>query len=580
MTTNANRTISDLRHEGLVDIAAIGRARQSSLSRWSKENDAQRAVNGTGGSFAFHTGAEKAPWWELTFEPPRRASHVALENRRSPDLRYRADRLTIDVEDAEGRVHQAYTGQRRFGTEADGDPLIVPLDLSAPLRRVRITAHTGGEPFHLSRVAVLSERERPASALPLVIANRRDGFGERLKAILNAMVIAQALPGRFRFGWLSGWRHLEEWHSIHSVEDTFDAAFVEEHFMSAREISDLHTLPISAAGSAAAKPDGYIVTQGTLGSQAPGLFELDGNFSRIQPCFEQIKFAPPLEKVRELARSIPLEAASTVALHLRAGDIIYGPYRKTGLFHRKACPYPIAEEIAADTKRQGRSLVVFGQDERLIQYFADRYGATSARAIAEDHELDRMQQALFDLCLMARCGTIVSGTSGFAVLATWISGRKGVHPYRYFDAARTQEILETAALGERSDERISPLQKAFACWAAFNFNGRIIAEGETSMRILHQAIQHDPDNDLFRLATACSLIASGGFQAGERILAERLQQCDSKQALRKTLDSKDATGQPVLREYIPYLDVAAEKDCPSAAWCLAVLQSHMEGEQA
>jgi hypothetical protein len=59
--------------ENLTDIAPLGRAIQSSLSKWSKPNDAQKAVmNISDVNFAFHTDKKQNPWWELTLGKPRR----------------------------------------------------------------------------------------------------------------------------------------------------------------------------------------------------------------------------------------------------------------------------------------------------------------------------------------------------------------------------------------------------------------------------------------------------------------------------------------------------------------------------
>jgi hypothetical protein len=51
---------------GLENLAIGKPASQSSLSRWSRPNDAQGAVNGrrTGG-FGFHTDDEAAAWWRV-----------------------------------------------------------------------------------------------------------------------------------------------------------------------------------------------------------------------------------------------------------------------------------------------------------------------------------------------------------------------------------------------------------------------------------------------------------------------------------------------------------------------------------
>ena len=51
--------------ENLIDVGNKGIASQSSLSKWSKENDATRALLPLiKNNFAFHTDKQDFPWWQ------------------------------------------------------------------------------------------------------------------------------------------------------------------------------------------------------------------------------------------------------------------------------------------------------------------------------------------------------------------------------------------------------------------------------------------------------------------------------------------------------------------------------------
>ena len=66
-----------INNENLIDVGRFGKASQSSLSKWSKENDAQRAVDGTiSKDFSFHTGNEFEPWWKIEFSRPFNIQHI------------------------------------------------------------------------------------------------------------------------------------------------------------------------------------------------------------------------------------------------------------------------------------------------------------------------------------------------------------------------------------------------------------------------------------------------------------------------------------------------------------------------
>ncbi|MDR2080609.1 MAG: hypothetical protein LBP54_01825, partial [Campylobacteraceae bacterium] len=81
--------------ENLTDIAPLGKATQSSLSQWSKIDDAQRAVIELGAvNYAFHTDKEQNPWWELTLDKPRFVEYIILHNRKDM-CKEKARKLTV-----------------------------------------------------------------------------------------------------------------------------------------------------------------------------------------------------------------------------------------------------------------------------------------------------------------------------------------------------------------------------------------------------------------------------------------------------------------------------------------------------
>ncbi|MDR3177343.1 MAG: hypothetical protein LBT96_00010 [Campylobacteraceae bacterium] len=95
---NITKTLCE--SENLIDIAPLGKATQSSLSQWSKPNDAQRAVTDVGNvTFAFHTNKEQNPWWILTFDKPKHIEYIILHNRRDA-YQERSQRLTIELYDS------------------------------------------------------------------------------------------------------------------------------------------------------------------------------------------------------------------------------------------------------------------------------------------------------------------------------------------------------------------------------------------------------------------------------------------------------------------------------------------------
>lgn len=570
----------------LVDIGKTAEAFQSSLSRWSQGDDAQNAVIGVDRDFAFHTDTEDAPWWSLAFAQPQKLQYLVLENRRTARFRHWADHLAIEIETPQGTqtVHDAV---EPFGIAREDNALVVPLAEHGAVIKLTVTARTGGGPLHLSRVRVFAKAEDvPAQSLqttpPLIIANRADGFGERLKAVLNAMVVADRLPGVFRFGWREMTQNIAVWHDVLPAQETFSAEFLDQYFLSLEDIvalapvrmSDAVTrLPVHAAQS-------YLVSQARLETQCPSLLDAQTE-AAFGACFERIAFVPHLERARAYAEAVDLSGtAGSVALHLRAGDIIFGRYRKMGRYHRKVCAFPIAEQIAADMQAQGRPLVLFGQDGELISYLAERYGAISAASFAQEQAFDSQQQALFDICLMARCDDIICGSSGFATLSCWIGRVKPQNPYRYYDATRTLELLEQAGAVETpGDPRISDLQRSFAIWLAFLESGRTVADTPHYVRLLDRAIALDPDNEYFKIVKACSLIHAQQPAQAERILSECITAEATHADVLAILKGIHPDGTSHIEELLPYLEKSAQTDHPAAALYVALCKKALGNTQ-
>jgi hypothetical protein len=141
------------KREHLIDIAPLGKAKQSSLSKWSKPDDAQHAISiKRSNDFAFHTEKEEKPWWELTLDIPRFVEYIVIHNRKEA-YQERSRKLSVEVFDGK-QYHQIYQGDMLFGSEPNGLPLILPVKYSKKIEKIKITLQAN-EYLHLSRVNVL-----------------------------------------------------------------------------------------------------------------------------------------------------------------------------------------------------------------------------------------------------------------------------------------------------------------------------------------------------------------------------------------------------------------------------------------
>jgi hypothetical protein len=134
------------------DIARGKPATQSSLSQWSRPNDAQGAVDGTlTGSFAFHTGFDANPWWQVDLQTTVAIDEVLVFNRLDSG-RERAYPFVLKLGSETGDFREVYCQRGiRFGG-LDGKPARIELG-GAPARYVRIELPGEGY-LHLDGVEI------------------------------------------------------------------------------------------------------------------------------------------------------------------------------------------------------------------------------------------------------------------------------------------------------------------------------------------------------------------------------------------------------------------------------------------
>jgi hypothetical protein len=138
---------------GRVNLALGKPASQSSTSEWSRANDAQGAVDGViNGGYAFHTGNQANPWWQVDLGAPYRLSEVRLYNRLDCcGERARTVQILLSEDGRAWRTAYRHNGSV-FGGK-DGKPLVVSLN-GETARHVRLRLN---EPnwFHLDEVEVM-----------------------------------------------------------------------------------------------------------------------------------------------------------------------------------------------------------------------------------------------------------------------------------------------------------------------------------------------------------------------------------------------------------------------------------------
>jgi hypothetical protein len=505
---------------GLVNIAPHGRASQSSTSKWSRQHDAQRAVMDVDTEFAFHTDVEDEPWWHLEFDGLQHPEYIIISNRHRPEFQDLAETLRVEESEDGTTWTLVHAGRVSFGASASGGlPLILPCRSQSPVRHIRLSL-AERNPFHLSSVCVLAKQlvAPHRTGVTTFVANRSDGFGERLKSIVNAMALAHHFDGKFIVKWGRMSAENSAGHAIGGASEIFSSEFTSNHF---GPVKGGISLDKFMKGGAETPPDGapVIVPQGSLINTYPSL-RPSISATVLSETFGKIKFSDQLQVAIDAAQNLDISPGA-VGIHLRAGDIIYGKYRFNARYGNKVVPYPICLQFIKEQQHQSNQIVLFGQDEDLCRQISKATGAIFAADFHKTSGFNVYQAALFDIIAMSRCTRVVAGKSGFSQIAGVVGGFKTTEPQSVLPAEQAASVmLDTVITGGAGHSQAvspSPLQAAFTAWYSFHVYKKFLTP-ENRISLLRHALRADPVNAFYAVVLALELFENGHAEEGYELI--------------------------------------------------------------
>ena len=320
-------------------------------------------------------------------------------------------------------------------------------------------------------------------------SSRTDGFGERLKSLLNAMVLADYFNSDFKFTWAVS-SYLGETHAVSSPEETFSDTFIASHMVNQLpenvvDLSDVENLVFPKTHTAL----NVKVSQVNLFRLYPSLDEKISD-SVFADAFRKINFSIPILEAINLANNICLPE-SCVSIHLRSGDIVYGRYRFDDRYTNKVISYAQADYLINTFNKNNTKVVLFGQNESVCHYFAEKYDCLYFGGDKSVAALSSLQQAIFDMVLMSRTNKIYAGNSGFSQLAELIGKAKICSAEDDFDQKQMAEYIGRL-LDSDEVKKFDDFQNAFSCWHyVFHFNG--VMSQESAIKYLNKAITFTGD---------------------------------------------------------------------------------------
>lgn len=355
---------------------------------------------------------------------------------------------------------------------------------------------------------------------PLFVLDKKDGFGERLRGLVNAFILQEMYGGEVRFTWHQLGKELSKFHDINPASETFSDAFVKRHLITRNQCDALDLSPLPEAVEKIRRGEKNVaaqVVQNPLDRQIRDqVVDLD-LLEMGRRAFRKIEFSPPLKTIWDRAQEAKLPE-NPVAIHIRAGDVVYSTYRFSDDFRVKVICYPLIEHLIGEIKAAGGTPVLFGQDSALQGWLADRHAIRLASETWAAMNLSSLELAVFELGLISRCQRIICGNSGFPLLAAQAAGLKGENPYHMRPKKESAELVERCMLDTPIEGEPHPLQKAFACRSVFFLRNKKVAETPEEFTLLEKALALDPENAYYAISLACSLFDQNRIDEGEETL--------------------------------------------------------------
>lgn len=493
--------------ESLIDVGNQGIATQSSYSKWSKPDDPQRAVSGElFDDFAFHTEKELNPWWQIEWNEPVKLQHIIINNRKRKPLDKRAINIRVLIVDDKDECICIYAGKSIFGSLPNSLPLILSLQNEYVIRKIRIILD-GEDYFHLSGIHTLKKVSLQEKEGQLIFfANRTDGFGERMRAILNAMNLAKQYSGNFYFYWQD--TITTDFQVIDAPKTVFDVDFMKKHILSYNKsvnlinISDVKEMSFEKLK----KYDGILVQQGN---------------SSFKDVFNDVGFSNQLLCAKQVAESITF-SQKVVAIHLRMGDIVYGRWHHSNIFYYKVIPIYVVPKLIEKFKNAGFDVVIFGQDDNFGQYVSKLYDVFYVDDLI-DSEFNELQRAFFEIILMSRCEKIIAETSGFSTLAALI-GDVPVESYKkYLSDVDKFSLLNRAMMidGLLDVPHVNPILRAFTISHFLNDHLQNI-ELKDKVKLIDECVVCEPNNSYYSLMQSALYYEFGRNKEADILLYNEL----------------------------------------------------------
>lgn len=409
----------------------------------------------------------------------------------------------------------------------------------------------------------------------VAVADRPDGLGARLCAIFNALLVSEITGCHFAFTWPETYVNTDNFHAVPEVGHVFSDAFVKLHYLSPSSISHLSPTPLLLPNKMPVEQAQHYFNShlqeyniSLPWNQLLRRLAVSPEERRhlVLSVTSRMQLSDELAEVRRRAASLAFPRRST-AIHLRAGDIVYGRFAENPNFAGKTIPAPLAKLII-DEDQSDACFVLFGQEPEFASMLAAKGIALDGAQILPDLNSSPISWALKDVFLMARCGGYYAGSSGFIAFAENIGNCRPVR----WDRKRSKSAWARLIMEEVNKGLgiyYSDQQAAFACFFSYTCLGQL--EVKDRLKALSMARGLCPTNRLYALLFALNLYDQASWAPAEKALSELSAKLDqSKDALLASREmlrlckSRTGSGKNPYAPHILGLESAVRHGCPSA----------------
>lgn len=524
------------KEEDVVDLTESKKAIQSSVSKWSRIDDANRAIDASleDVNFAFHTGMEDNPFWMVDLEGVYAIDCIRITNRK--ELKHQKINKNLKVECSLDKENWINLDSSLFEW-TDLEVLEINVLQSLKARYIKISLNTRGH-LVLRRVEVLQRRYHYA------VAGRHDGLGTRIGAIISAMYIAKHLDGfKFVFSWLNGTcddhrggvgnnEEVSFCSEILMVNEIFSEKFLQDYLISSKYRShsnDVLNLSFSDPvdrflkrkwGSFIGKVSPYIYMKNLIPRKV--LADLKG-------CYESIQWSDRCTQIIQEVEYIcsDIIANDFVIMHLRGGEVALGEFRIAPhlWMHTKHFPYEVAIEIAK-MEWERNHIVIIGQDFKSNQILEDYLNQIKPNKDIQIYSVDSLiedryaythpERAFFDMNFLSKAKKIyATGGSQFSNTASMIAGRELV--CSFYDIYSNEELYNIIQKNIHCLE-IGNLHRAYCYYRLHAFAKKLNKPLDVVYKWLSKAMQEDSENDFYRVAMVDLLFAKRDLKAADAYL--------------------------------------------------------------